>query len=284
MMHQLMPHFFGDTVGFGDRQFRSDRHIQFGVQTMAEPARPDVSYFFNSIDAFSGVADFIDHIWLNAIEHACEDGFDRLPNDLYDCNRDEQTDDRIGERIAEPDADCTEEHGQTCPAVDSGVITIDNKRSTLNFLANFDAENGHRFVADEADDRSSHDGPKIANRLRMHEPADGFITGDGGAERDGEHDGNAGQILHAAVSVSETLARFPARECERNPKRNRGRGIAKIMNRVREKTNALGEINDNDLNGRSDEQPNERPFDRPDSAGRSCDGSVNNAVRVTVAV
>src|SRR5438477_1713750 len=222
MMHQLMLHFFRDSVGFGDRQVRSDRHIQFGMQTMTEPSCPDVSHSLDCIDVFSGVAYFIDYIWLNAIEHACEDGFDRLPNDLYDCNRDEQTDDRIGQRITEPNANCAEENGQTCPAVDSGMITIGNKRSTLNFPADFDAENGDRFVANEANDRSSQDGPEITNRLRMHEAADGFVTGDRCAERDREHDGNAGQILHAAVSVSETLARLPARECECNPKRNRG--------------------------------------------------------------
>src|SRR6266487_2182641 len=188
------------------------------MQTMTEPARPDFSHFFDSIDMLHRVADFVDHIWLDAVEHSREDRFNRLPDDLHDGDGDEETDNRIGERIAEPDADCAEEHGQTCPAVDSGVITIGHERSTLNFLANFDAENGDRFVADEANDRSSHDRPKIANRLRMHEAADGFVTGDRGAERDREHDGNAGQILHASVSVSETLARFPARECERNPK------------------------------------------------------------------
>ena len=105
----------------------------------------------------------------------------------------------------------------------------------------------------------------------MHEAADGFVTGDRGAERDGEHDGNAGQILHAAVSVSETLARLPARECECNPKRNRGRGIAKIMNRIGKKSDALGKINDNDLNGRSDKQPYERPFDCPNPTRGSGD-------------
>ena len=56
MMHQLMLHFFRDSVGFGDRQVRSDRHIQFGMQTMTEPSRPDVSHFLDCIDVFSGVA------------------------------------------------------------------------------------------------------------------------------------------------------------------------------------------------------------------------------------
>src|SRR5438046_5460884 len=73
MMHQLMPHFFRDSMGFGNRQFRSDRHIQFGMQTMTEPARPDFSHLFNSIDMLHRVADFVDHIWLDAVEHSRED-------------------------------------------------------------------------------------------------------------------------------------------------------------------------------------------------------------------
>ena len=271
MMHELMTHFFCDFVGVGNREVRKDRDIQFGMQTMTKPARSNLSHFFNSIDMLHRVTDFVDHIWLDAVEHSREDRLDRLPDDLHDRDRDEQTDNRIGDRIAEPDADSAEKHGQTCPAVDAGVITIGNERGTLNFFADFDAENGDRFVADEANDRSGDDCPEITNRLRMHKTADRFVTGDHRAERDREHDGNAGQIFDAAVSVSETLARFPARECERNPKRNRGRGIAKIMNRIGKKSDALGKINDNDLNGRSDKQPDERPFDRPNPTRGSSD-------------
>lgn len=70
MMQQLMAHFFRDGVRVGNREFGRNRDVQFRMQTMTEPARSDITHFFDCFDVLDRVPNFIDHTWLDAVRMA----------------------------------------------------------------------------------------------------------------------------------------------------------------------------------------------------------------------
>src|SRR5262249_13549943 len=73
-----------------------------------------------------------------------------------------------------------------------------------------------------------------------------------------------------------------ARERKSDPQRNGRRGVAEVMNRVRQQRDAAGKPDDDDLKQGGAEQPDERPLDRPDAARRGEYGRINGAMRMTV--
>ena len=200
MMKQLMAHFGGNGMRLRDRQLRIDGDIQFGMQAMPEPARPHLGNLFDLRHILGDMANFFDDVWFGAIEHAHEDRFSALNDDAEDRGRNEQPDDGIGKRIAEPYPNRAEQHGQARPAVDAGVVPVGDQGGAVDFPADADAEDRNSFVADKAYDRCTHHRPQIRNVLRMQEPLDALVTGDDGARQNREHDGHARQVLDAAIA------------------------------------------------------------------------------------
>ena len=114
----------------------------------------------------------------------------------------------------------------------------------------------------------------------MEESNDRFIARDDGAEQNGENDGNAREIFNAAIAVSETLAGFPARQPEGDPQRNGGCGVADIVDRVGEKRHASGKQDNDNLKKGGYKQPDERPFDGPDTPLRGINRWIDSSVLV----
>ena len=188
------------------------------------------------------MAQFVDDARLGAVEHSKEDRLPALDDDAEDRGGNEQADDRVGKRIAEPHPDGAEKHRQTRPAVDARVVSVRDQRRAVDLLADANAEDGDSLVAEKADDRGRYHRAQIGYVLGMQKPLYALISRDDRARENREYDDEPCQILDAPIAESESLARLLAGEPKGNPERYRGRSILKIVNRVgKQRTNALAQ-------------------------------------------
>jgi hypothetical protein len=72
------------------------------------------------------MAQFADYLRLNAVQHSREHGLRRLPDNTEDHDCDDETDDRVGHRIAHPHSKCAKNNRQACEPVGSSVVAICN--------------------------------------------------------------------------------------------------------------------------------------------------------------
>ena len=188
----------------------------------------------------------------------------------------------IGEREPEIHANCTEKDGKAGQPVCPGVLAVSHECGAADLVAYPDTELGHRFVADEPDDRCCCNRPEKGDFLRVEEPVDGNITGNDRGDQDHQNDKDTGKILDPAVPVREPLGRFPPGKQECEEERDRRECIAEVMDGVGEQCNTTGIIDDDYLEDCGDEQTDKGPLDRPDPAFRGEDGRVDDPVRVAV--
>src|SRR5215204_5137192 len=163
------------------------------------------------------MADFLGNARLDAVEHAGQDSTRGLPDDAEDGERDQQANDRIGKRVAEPDAGGTEDDGKAGEPVRAGVIAVCDQGGTLDLATNPDTEHRHGLVAEETDDPGKRHPQELLDWLRMEETVDGLVAGDDGAEQDDEDDDDAGQVLRPAIAISEGGRGLAAGEHEGDP-------------------------------------------------------------------
>src|SRR6266498_5492152 len=69
--------------------------------------------------AVSSVSNLVHHRGINAVEHSRKNLPAGLHDDTEDGCRDREAHDRIGQRVAEPDAERTSEHGEARPSIDA---------------------------------------------------------------------------------------------------------------------------------------------------------------------
>ena len=69
LVEQLMPHLFGNGVGGRKRDLRRKRYVHLGMQAVSKPASTDIRYFFDLRHMRGGMADFVNYVWIDAIEH-----------------------------------------------------------------------------------------------------------------------------------------------------------------------------------------------------------------------
>ena len=163
MMKQLVANLGGNRVCLRDRQLGIHGNIQFGVQAVPEPARPHLGNLQHLRHILGDMANFFYDVWFGPVEHAYEDRFSALNDDAEDRGRNEQPDDRIGKRIAEPYPNRAEQHGQACPAVDAGVIPVRNQGGAVDLAADANSEDRNSLVAEKADDQA----PITAHKYEM---------------------------------------------------------------------------------------------------------------------
>ena len=76
------------------------------------------------------------------------------------------------------------------------------------------------------------------DRLRMDEAVDRLVAGDDRAEQDDQHDEDAGQVLDPAIAIGKAPRRLAPRQHERDPKRDRGRRVANVVDGVGQQRHA----------------------------------------------
>ena len=229
-----------------------------------------------------GGAQFVDDVRVGPIEHPHEDRLPALNDDAEDRSRDEQADDRVGKRVAQPYAGGAEEHGQAGPAVDTRMVSVRDQGRAVDLLADADPEHRNRLVAEKADDRGRHHRAQIGYVLGMQEPIDALIPGDDRARENRQYDGDPGQVLDAPITEGKASARLLAREPECDRQRDRSRGVAEIMNCIGQQRHAAGDEDHDQLQRGRDRQTRERPFDRPQSPPAGGDRGVDDAMRMAM--
>src|SRR6267378_4073664 len=117
----------------------------------------------------------------------------------------------------------------------------------------------------------------------MAEPLQRLIRCDDGTRENREDDGQAGEILHSAQAIRKPPSHAAPPQPEGDRERDRGRGVGKVVNRVREETHAPRHDHDDYLEKRGHEETGERPFQRPQSTLVRGDRWIDHSVRVAVA-
>src|SRR5262249_60282428 len=99
---QSVPDISSDCVGLPNRQLWIDGNVHFDVQAMPQPTCSNFGNRFYLNHMLDHVPNFIDDMWLCTVKDACKDRLSALNDDSKNCRGDEQPDDRIGKRIAQP--------------------------------------------------------------------------------------------------------------------------------------------------------------------------------------
>jgi hypothetical protein len=100
---------------------------------------------------------------------------------------------------------------------------------------------------------------------------DRFVERDTGGDEDGEHDGEAGELL-AAVGAQE----------EGDPERGGRECVAEVVDQVDEQRDRTAKGEDRDLCGRGEAEHCQADRDRPDASAGADNRAVDQPVRVSV--
>ena len=122
-MQKTVLHFLRYFMSLFDGKIWTYGNIQLGVKSVPQPSYPHFRNVPYPRSMVYSVSDFIDDFRVYPVKHTGKDGFAGLPYDSENCRSNEKTDDRVCQRIAQPDPDSTKEHGQTGEAVYPGVIS-----------------------------------------------------------------------------------------------------------------------------------------------------------------
>lgn len=109
MVEQLVPDIAGHVMALRHRQATRHRDAHVSVQAMADPASSDIGHFFDGRDVPSGVDDLVQRLGLHAVQGPHQHGPSRLPHDNQDRSRDHEPHDGICQRVAQPDANRSDE-------------------------------------------------------------------------------------------------------------------------------------------------------------------------------
>jgi len=126
------------------------------MESVPQPSYPHFRNVAYPRSMIYSVSDFIDDLRVYPVKHTGKNGFARLPYDSENSRSNEKTDDRVRQRIAEPDPDSTKEHGQTGEAVYTGVMTISDESGAADFLTNLNTKLGYRLITDEPNYRCNY--------------------------------------------------------------------------------------------------------------------------------
>ena len=228
------------------------------------------------------MVDLVQHVRFNAVQHPRHHRPRRLPDDAEDRHRDQQPDDRVGERKAHPDPERPQHHGKAGEAIGAGVIAVGDQRRRIDLASHPDAKHRHPFIGDKADDPRSGDPAQIADGFGVQQPLHGLPARDTGGKQDQSHDGQPRQIFGAAKAIGEGAAGFAAGEHEGEPQGDCRHCIAEVVDGVGQQRDAARKRHDGRLNQGSDEQHREGPFDGPDAPRGGGNRRVHHPVCMAV--
>lgn len=143
-----------------------------------------------------------------------------------------------------------EEDGERGEAVGAGVQSVGDEGGGADPAAGADAVAGHPFVADEADHRGGGDRPQVGDVAGPEEPVDRLVRSQGGGCGDGEHDGDAGQVLGASVTVGVAAVRRTAAQDERDAQRDGGQCVGGVVEGVAQQRDRPRQHDDDRLDHR----------------------------------
>jgi hypothetical protein len=182
------------------------------------------------------------------------------------------------------DSDGAEEHRQARPTIHARVVAVGDQCDAADLPTHPDPEDGHCFVADEADDGGEHHGPEKTDRLRVEKPQARLVERENRAHGYGDDDDQARKVLDAPQTVGEPPCGSPPDEHEGDAERDRGGRVGEVVDRVGEQRDAVRQHDDHDLQQRGDHQTDERPLQRPQATGGRGDRRVDHTVGMPMPV
>ena len=159
MVQEVVADLLGDVMPFLHGQVPADGNVQFCMEPVSEPSHPHFGNISHPGRVLHRLSDLSDDLRIHPVKQPGKNGFAGLPHDSQDGDRDEKTNERVRQRIAEPHPDSTKKHGQTRESVNSRVMTICDQGGAADLITNLDAELGHGFVADASDHRCDNHRP-----------------------------------------------------------------------------------------------------------------------------
>src|SRR6266852_1860905 len=146
-----------------------------------------------------------------------------LPRDAEDDDRDDDPDDRIGNRSSESHDRGTCQDAEAHKTVDSSVAAVCYQRRAIETPAGTRADLSGDLVPEESDDACSREPPQVRERVRVDEAQDRLDQRDDGAHEDRQDHSDPRPTLAAGAA-----------EEERKTKRNRRQGIAEVVDEIGE--------------------------------------------------
>ena len=128
-----------------------DVEFGVGVQVMPDPAHPYAAHRADTGTGGERRFGGVDELRLHAVQQATEHIADRGAEHGQDRHRDDQPDDRVGEREPQCDATGGEQHGQRGETVCAGMQSVGDEGGGPDLASDPDAVQRDQFVADEAD-------------------------------------------------------------------------------------------------------------------------------------
>ena len=110
---------------------------------------------------------------------------------------------------------------------------------------------------------------EVLGLVRVQQAVDRLVAGDAGADEDGEYDGEAGPALGARAAQGEG-----------DRERDRGGGVAEVVDEVGEQGDAAGGDEDEQLGDRGGAEDDEREPDGAQALAGALDRLVDEAVGV----
>ena len=224
--------------------------------------------------------DLLDELGLDRVHQPPEHLRGRLLEDDEDDRGDEEPDERVRERVAGGDAERPSDDRERGQPVGPGVVPVGDERGRADRAADPDPVERDGLVADEADEPGGEDDRDVRHRLGVDEPADGLVGGEDRRRGDHQEDEQPGEVLGAAVAEGVAAGRGASADGEGDPERDRGEGIAEVVDRVGEQGDRARDEHDGELGDRGD------PEDRgARSSGRGCravarQGVVDRVARI----
>src|SRR3954447_16614425 len=203
-----------------------------GEQAVPEPARLGSENLGYALNTRSAMTDFVHKRGVDAVQHSGQYRLRGLPDNPEDRNRNQKANDRVGKRVAKPDAGGSEDDGEAGQAVGAGVIAVRDQRGALDLAADADAKHRDRLVAEETDEPGDRHPEQLRDGLWMDEAVDRLVPGNQGAEQDDKDDDDASQVLDFTVAIGERRRRLSARQHEGDPERDGRCRIPDIMDGV----------------------------------------------------
>ena len=162
-------------------------------------------------------------------------------------------------------------HGQADVGIGSSVVAIGDQGRAVEVPSGTGSDLGRKPVSDIADQSGPSRGRRVGRRLRVDQPRDGLDSGDAGRDED--------RCDHEQPGVS---LRSLGSEQEGNAERNRGGGIAEVVDQIGEQGDAAAGDEDGRLSQRGRSEDGQREPDRSQPFPRALDAAIHESVGVAV--
>jgi alpha-ribazole phosphatase/probable phosphoglycerate mutase len=266
-----------DPVRLGQAEPGVHREAGLGPDAVPDPAQPQVLDVMHTRYRAQARLRRVDQVRVDGVHDPPVDVAGGAAQHDQDRHRDEQPDDRVGQRETGQHADRPRHDGQRGEPVRTGVQAVRDQRGRPDPAADPDPVARDELVAGEADQAGDDDDADVRDGLLVDQPAYGLVAGDDRGQGDHRDDEQPGQVLGPAVAVGVAAGAGTPAEDERDPQRDRGQRVGEVVHRVGQQRDRAGDQDDRQLRDRGRQQHDQADLRRPDAGGAGLQRRVDRA-------